>query len=457
MKRYESRYCTFAVPDDWEAEPPFAFVRKADEEGRWTAQVLERCLVQVLPAAAHLKQQKESLPYLYEGFELLAEGPHRPEGPGEGFVLTFRFLDEEENESRAQAFYLILGPLACQLVLASPDRPDRERDRLFAAIAKTFVFRQVEFLAKTQSVALTSEILRTPQPMAARGWSGTWRKFPRACVSLPTPSGWEVTEENGDALFRRGSAEIHLHRDLEGHGDPANWFAQRMKRLQDSGDLLLGSETGELERGSYAAVLCEEKGVGRTWKTAAVIRSFDLFLRDQQPLLWTLKAPEVGFPDQRSLLESLIAAAEFLDPAEWETKLVEPWIDYTLRGPWQAEGPGVYANAREGPVFVQLGYESTTFSLEKLKPSILESMRQGLQLRQGFTERSSAGVWRRHDAFHYAVDGYALDSGSILSARAIWLVGQRRLFNIFIRGNVSESTEALAIGLLEAFQPLPLN
>jgi hypothetical protein len=455
LKRYESRYCTFAVPDDWEATPPFIFVGQDDSGGRWTAQVLERCLLEALPATDHLRQQKEILPDLYDGFELLSEAPYRSDGIGEGFTLTFRFFDEEENDSLGQAFHLILGPVACELVLAGPDWPDRERERLFAAIAKTFSLRQVEFLAKAQSIALTSEILRTPQPEAARGWPGAWRKFPRACVSLPVPSGWEVSEANGDAFFRRGATEIRLHRDLEGNSDPGSWFAQRMKRLQDAGDLLLASENGEIERGPYAAVLSEEKGVGRMWKTAAISRTLELFVSDQQPLLWTLKAPEAGFRDQRSLFESLVAAAEFLPPEEWETKLVEPWINYTLRGPWQAEGPGVYASTQEEPTFVLLSLEPTTFSLEKLQPSILESFRQGLKLNPGFAERSVVGVWHQHEAFHYALDGADSDSEEEVSIRAAWLVRDRRLFTIFVRSIASDNTATLATGLLEAFRSLP--
>jgi hypothetical protein len=453
LKRYESRYCIFAVPDDWKAEPPFSFVGKDAIGGRWTAQILERCLSEKLPASAHLAQQKEILPALYEEFELLAEGSHRPEGAGEGFTLTFRFLDEEENNSLAQAFHLIMGPLACQLVLSGPDRPDRERDRLFAAIAKTFVFRQVEFLAKAQSVALTSEILRTPQSVAARGWQGVWRKFPRCCVSLLVPSGWDVIEEDGDALFRRGSTEIRLHRDLEGHGDPGNWFAHRMKIIQDSGDLFLGSETGELERGPYAAILYEEKGLGRTWRTAAITRSLELFLTDQQSLLWTLKAPEENFSDQRSLFESLIASAEFLDQVEWETKLVEPWLDYTLHGRWQAEGAGTYMTTWEKPAIVHLSFESNTLSLEKLQPYILNSVRKSFELREGFIERSIAGVWRQHEAYHYSLDGFDLESGAEVSVRAAWLEEGSRLYNIFVRGMDAGSTENLSRGLLEAFSP----
>ncbi len=413
--------------------------------------MLERCLLKALPAAEHLRQQREILSHLYEGFEFVAEGPVRPEGAGEGFTLTFRFLDEEENESQAQAFYLTLGPLICQLLLASPDRPDRDRDRLFTTIAKTLAFRQVDFLSKAQSAPLTSEILRTPQPAAARGWPGAWRKFPRACVSLPVPSGWEMTEEDGDAVFRSDVAEVRLHRDLEGHGDPGLWFADRMKRLQDSGDLLLGSETGNIKRGSYAAILYEEKGVGRTWKTAAVNRNLDLFLNDQQSLLWTLKAPEAGFSNRQSLFESLVAAADFLEPTEWETKLAEPWIDYTLRGAWQAEGSGVYTNTQREPILLNLRHASTTLALEALQPSILDSLRQGFDLNNP-KEHLAVGAWRLHDALHYSMNGYDSNSGLDVHVRAAWLIKDTNLFSIFIRGSDPASTDHLSRSLLEAFR-----
>jgi len=454
LKRYESRYCTFAVPEDWVAEPPFAFTGKDATGGRWTAQVLERCLLQVLPVATHLRQQAEMLPHLYERFELVSEGPFHPEGTGEGFTLTFRFIDEEESEARAQAFYLALGPLICQLVLAGPDRHNPDQDRLFAAIAKTFAFRQVEFLGKAYSAALTSEILRTSQPSAERGWTEDWRKFPRACVSLPVPSGWEVTEKDGDAIFRRGLAEIRLHRDLEGHGDPSHWFSARMKRLQDSGDLFLAKESGELERGAYAALLYEEKGVGRTWRTAAVTRIIEFFLKDCQSLLWSLKAPEDGFPDLRSLFEGLVAACKFLDPAEWETKAAEPWLDHTFRGPWQVEGPGLYALVGgKAPIFVHLSLEPTTFSLEKLQPSILSSVRQSIRLGWKL-EHSVMGSWRHHDSLYYAIDGSELNSVAEVSVRAVWLAKDRRLYSMFIRGTDAEPTEGISRSLLDAFSPI---
>ncbi len=408
-------------------------------------------MLKALPVKMNLQQQKAVLPELYEGFELLVEGAHPPEGVGEGFTLTFRFLDEDENESRAQSFHIILGNLICQLVLAGPGRADRERDRLFAAISKTFRFVKVEFLANAGSTALASDILRTPQAEAKKGWSGSWRKFPRACVNLPVPAGWNVSEEEGDVLFRRGYTEIRLLRDLEGHGEPGNWFASRMKRLQDSGDLLLSSESGELERGSYAGVLYEEKGVGRIWKTAAVARSLDLFLSDQQPLIWTLKAPEAGFPGQRSFFESLIAAANFIVPEEWETKLVEPWIDCTLRGPWQVKGPGLYVNIDHTPVLVHCSRESYKFQLKNIEPSIVESLRRGAGSIEGMLERIVKGLWKSYEALYYSLDGPIVSGNSTISIRATWLLGGGSLYGLFVRGVLPEETDQLARNLLAGF------
>lgn len=447
MKRYESRYCTFAVPDDWVAGPPFAFVGKDAAGSRLTAQVLERCLVKALPAATQLQQQKEILPRIYADFELVSEGPFRPEETGEGFTLSFRFLDDEENESQGQAFHLILGSLFCQLVLACPDRPDRERDRLFAAIAKTFAFQQVEFLGKVSPAALTSETLRTPQPAAARNWSSGWRKFPRACVSLPVPSGWEVVEDDRDAIFRRGSSEIRLHRDLEGHADPGSWFAGRMKQLQASGDLLLGSESGELERGAYAALLYEENGVGRKWRTAAITLTLELFLSDRQPLLWSLKATEIGFSDLRSLFEALVASCEFLDPAEWETRLAEPWVNYMLRGHWEPQGPGVYAELSGKPLVLQVVRSKTNLALSSLKSCITSSLLHGIPVPLESSQEEHLGTWGECEAYYFSTSGLSQSHRS-LALNGIWIRAYGLLHSAVVYGNDANRTKTLYQGII---------
>jgi hypothetical protein len=458
LNRYESRICTFVVPGDWVVEPPYAFREPGEEGDRMGAQILERTLAEMPSAAAFAREQKPILAELYESFELLQEGAQRLEGPGEGYSLSFRYIDEEENPSRGKMIFFTCGPLVCQLFISGPEGEDRERDRLFESIAKTFAFQGAESLAGAKAGGLTSETLRMPQAEAAKGWPGPWRKFPRCCVELPLPTGWEVTvDERDDVVFRRGSAEIRLHRELGENAEADVWFTDRMRRLQEEGDRLLGSEQGEIERGAYSAVFYEEKGAVRTWKTAAVLRGVDLFLGDQQPLVWTLRAPELGLIDLRPFFESLIAAARFLEPSDWETRLVEPWlVGYILRGPWRAEGSGLYANLYGLPVFVQLGLEQIAFSIEKLQPSLLESIRQGFDLENG-AERVTAGAWHQYEALHYAVDGSDSDLEVEVSVRAVWLMRQGHLFSILVRSFAPEAAEPLALGLLEAFQPLSIG
>jgi hypothetical protein len=417
-------------------------------------QILERLFPEMPSAAPYASEQKPILAELYEGFELLQEGPQRIKGPGEGYWIAFRYVDEEENPSRGRMMFFTCGPLVCQLFLSGPNGDDPERDRLFEAIGKSFEFRGGEFLAGAKAGGLTSEVLRLSQAEAAKGWPGPWRRFPRCCVSAPLPIGWEVVvDERDDVLFRRGGAEILLHRELGEYNEADFWFAERVKRLQAEGDSLLGTEQGEVERGPFAAVLYEEKGAVRTWKTAAVMRCLELFLGDQQSLVWRLRAPESGFSDLRTFLESLAAAASFLDPAEWETRVAEPWVEYVLRGHWEPQGQGIYLRPEKEMAFVHLSQESSTFTLDKLQPSILDSMRQSVDLMEGFSEGQVPGIWRGHEAFHYSLDGVDEESGDDISLRAVWLNGNRRLYSIFVRGEEAEITEGLSRSLLEAFRP----
>lgn len=453
MKRYESSICTFAVPGDWEAEPPFAFREPGEEGDRMGVQILERTLADMPSAATYAREQKPILAELYESFELLQEGPQRMEGPGEGYAIFFRYVDEEENPARGKMIFFTCGPLVCQLFLSGPDGDDPERDRLFESIAKTFAFRGAESLAGAKAGGLTSETLRISQAEAGKGWPGPWRKFPRCCVSTPLPIGWEVlTDERDDVLFRRGSAEIRLHRELGENNEADVWFAGRLKHLQATGDRLIGTEQGELERGPFAAVLYEERGAVRTWKTAAVIQGLDLFLGDQQPLVWSLRAPESGLSDLRTFSESLIAATSFLDPSEWETRIAEPWVEYVLKGHWEPQGEGLYVQPEEDMAFVHLSRGSNNFTLDSLQPSILDSMHQGIDLMDGFSKSQVSGAWRGHDAFHYTLEGVDKESGTDVSVQTVWLSGNLFLYSIFVRSADALMTEGLSRGLLEGFR-----
>lgn len=417
-----------------------------------SAQILERCVAEMPSAAAYALEQRPILAALYQGFEPLQEGLKRSEGQ-EGYSISFRYIAEEAAPSRGRMIFFTCGPLVCQLFISGPDGDDPERDRLFEAIGRTFAFRGADALAGAKAGGLITEILRMPQAEAAKGWPGLWRKFPQCCIELPLPNKWDIAvNERGEVAFRRANAEILLHRALGENNDADLWFANRMRRLQERGDKLLGAEKGDIERGSFVAILYEEKGAVRTWKTAAMMRSFNLFLEDQQPLHWTLRSPESEFNNLKPYFESLVAAAHPLVRLEWETRLVEPWLDYTLRGPWQGEGPGLYVNLQETPVFIQLSHLPTKVPLEKLEPVVRESMSHAFKFNEA-DERVISGSWRQHDALHYAGDGIDPVLREEISIRTVWLMKDDQLYSIFVRGADSDTTETLVRDLLESFSP----
>lgn len=421
------------MPDDWEPLAPFGFAGPGDEEDRMTAQAMERWLREPTPAADHAKQQLQLLPAMYDEFSLVQNG---------GSFLLFRFRNEEGDRALGKVIYLTLGPLVCDLTLLALDGPDKERDRLFEAIGKTFELRNVEFLAKVEK-----------RPLLTPGvaLTGERRKYPRACISLPTPSGWDATYEDGSAMFRRSGAEIRLQRVLGSDGDVGAWFKQRMQDLQDTKSLLLASEKGALERGDYAAVLYEEKGAGRTWNTAAVKRSLDVFVSDEQPLLWTLTANVAGFDGHRPVLESLVASTELLPPEEWETKIAEPWIDLTLKGPWKPQGPGLYVMMVPAFMCIYLTTQPEKTPFETAVPSIIESVRKSAGIREVYSEKQAIGSWQGKDALRYGVEGFA-DLPHVQGTRSVWVSSGKTLYGGIVWGPDSFRVEKLHLRLVEALR-----
>jgi hypothetical protein len=449
LKRYESRYCTFAVPDAWAASPPFGYAEPGEDVGRMSAQALERWLAEPVAAAAYAGKHKQILPALRPGYELVTEGKHATAGPGDAYALTYRFRDEEGDPALARTILLAHGPLLCELTLAGPDGENRERDRLFGAIAATFTLRGMEFMSKLKD----GPLLGGARPGAAASEPAAPRTpFPQTCVTLPIPPGWEAADEDGDAVFRRGGSEIRLHRVLGSDGGVEAWFKRRMRQLQATGSFLLGCERGELGRRDYAALLFDEQGQGRTWNSAAVKRTLELFVRDRQPLLWSLRAHESVLEDQRQVLESLVAAVEFLPPAEWRTKLAEPWIDYTLEGPWQSPDPGLYVDLSKPPSFIHLAREKSALPLAALRPAVVESLRKGAALKEITAQEDALGSWRGYEALRYSLDGVAKDA-TTMSVRAAWVATERGLHSLFLKGAHPAPVDSLFAEMLEALRP----
>lgn len=433
------------VPNDWVPLAPFGFAGPGAEDDRMTAQAMERWLKESPPAADYARRQAELLPALYDRFELLREGPHRSDGPGDGHFLSFRFRSEESDRSLGKVIYLVQGPLVCDLTLTALDGPDPDRDRLFEAIGRTFSLRGVDHLARLEKGPLLSTEFHQPEVPA---WPGPRRKFPRCCVSLPLPSGWEVADEDGQAVFRRGGTEIRMRRVLGSDGDVDGWFGDRMKELQETESLLLRSERGAIERGDYAALLFEEKGAARRWNTAAVTRTLELFLGDEQPLLWSLYGKAEGFSAQLPLLEQLARAAEFLPPAEWETKLAEPWIDLTLKGPWRTEGPGLYVTMKPSFTSVFLMSHEEKSPIETMRPSLVDSVRKGSGVQEIYAENEVAGLWRGKDALSYTIEGFA-EGPHVRGSRVAWFSSGGLVYGCVVHGTNAARVEKLFTSVVD--------
>lgn len=411
---------------------------------RITEQPLERAVT----AEAYAKHQKQLLPSIYDELELLQEGSHKSSGPGDGYFLGFRFRSDTDEMLFAKAIYLTSGPVVGELLLLGPEDSSREKDRCFGAIEKSFSLQAMDFLAKETrgpllgalpAINLTSD----PRP----------RKYPLACVAIPTPPGWAAaSSEDGEVVFAGSGAEIRLQRSLN-YGDRSEaWYQDRLEQLKASGSLVLGFDQGHCSRGPYAALLFEDKALARTWKTSVSQQTLELFLADQQPLLWMLRAPQASFPGCRSDLERLIGATSFLPPEEWETRPAEPWLATTLRGPWQPQGNGLYLRTSGAPLLLQTDRREKSPSLDKIQSTCnTEAFRKAYGIETVFSASEEKGLWKNRDAYRFSLDGLTSDYAPV-SLRASWFLADGILYSIAVKGGDSRAVDALQLELLEGLR-----
>ncbi len=441
MKRYESRYCTFGVPDDWEPQPPFGFAEASEEEDRMSAQAMERWLEQPVEAQTWAEKEKEILPNVLDDFELLGEGRHElRRGTGDAHFLAYRRSNDDDEPIWTKKIYLTQGPLLVDFTVSRPEE-DAPPDggELLERIAGTLRLQGVRFLERYQPFRLFVPPADVTADSGAEvetaqvETGGERRDFPYCCVSLPAVAGWDLLDDDGDAVYRRSGAEIRLHRPVGIDNDSEVWLADRMEKIQGSESLLFGSDRGELEGGAaYAALVYEARGETRKWKTEAVRRTLETFVEDHQPLVWTLKAPESTYRDHLPTYEALITAVEFLEPPEWRTRMVEPWIDLTLEGGWTSEGPGVYFKM-EDKLIVQTSREASKAPLKDLRPSIVDSLRKSIDTKKDFQEKEQTEKWRGADALKYSVDGTAATAAP-MSIRSIWCTKSENLHGVVVLG-----------------------
>lgn len=444
MKPYEFRFCALSVPDDWVPVPPLGLGEPRRRERRLSLQVSEDWLRTPTAAADHARRQKELLSRVFEDFELLREGPF-PDARSAGYVVLFEYENEERLLSREMRIYRSQGLQVVSLTLLGEGGEDRVRDQIFDAVARSFESRGGEAFAKAERrpllPGLEAEALPPADPTASR------ERFPRACISLGVPRGWEVLREEGLAVLKRSGAEIRLRRVLEHKNDAGIWFERKMKSLRDHpGSLVTAWSEGTLTGGRpYAAVLYDETGRTRSWNTAAVKRTLDVAIADRQLLEWSLQAPSSAFLDLQALLQGVIASTVFLDPAEWETCPVEPWLSLTLRGPWEAQGPGTYVHSEQADLLLQLGAVESHSPLETLRPRLLESLRRSYKVQKSASEKESLGLYRGLEALRWSGQGKRWVKG-------IWLRAEENLYSCVLQGRDAAKVDELLLQIVEGLR-----
>jgi hypothetical protein len=443
LKHYEFRFCALAVPDDWIPVPPLGLAEAQSGEERLSLMVSEQWLPEPVTAAEHGKQQAELLARVLDDFKLIASQPWLD--PRIGWTATFEYENEERLTSRETRMWRSQGPQLIGLTFLGPGGPNRSRDQVFEAIARSFELRGGEAFARLERTpllaALESEI-QTPADTAA-----VRERFPEVTISLVVPRGWEAAAEKGQAVLLRSGVELRARRVLE-HGNKADlWFERKMKQLRDSGSsLVMAWSQGTLPKGGpYAAVAYDETALSRTWNTAAVQRSLEVAISGRQLVEWSIRCPSSSFRDAQAILQGVIASAESLDPSEWETCPPEPWLDLSLKGPWEAVGPGTYTRKDGGFVLLQLAAQESHSPLEALRPRLLEGLRRAAAVRRP-TEKESTGLFRGLDALRWEGDGR-------MAVRGIWVRTGDLLYSCVLNGADPHGTDELFKLLVSGLNP----
>jgi hypothetical protein len=379
------------------------------------------------------KKQRDLLPKALDGFELIAEQPW-PD-PRSAWALVFEYETEGFLLAREMRVWRTQGPHVATLTLQGPGGAQRLRDQIFEAVARSFEARGGEIFEKATQTPLLPELEQNAGPPIDP--QATQCKFPRVCMSVTVPRGWEAAPENGQAVLRRPGAEVRLRRVLEHGRDAGLWFEGKMKRLRDTeGALLIAWHQGTLPGGRlYAGVSYDETARSRAWSTSAVQRTLEVAIADRQLLEWSIRTPPSSFRDAQPLLQGIIAGAVLLDPAEWETCPAELWIDLTLHGPWDVQGPGTYTRMEPSFLLFQLSAAESHTPLALLRPRLLEGLRRATAARSS-SEKESSGLFRNLEALRWEAQGKT-------AVRAIWVRSGESLFSCVLQGKEAAEVDEL--------------
>jgi hypothetical protein len=407
-----------------------------------SAQVLERWLDRPTSAEHLIRERRQLLPHMLPELRVLEEPSHvEVHSSGSGCTMSYCFRDGDDVPLRQRMVLLSQGPLQCELTVTRIDEPDPARDALMQQIASTFTLLDLDHI----STCTPEEVVNIKPAASLEGSQATARPFPRLCTSLPTPQGWSLVDDGDSVTFDSGQSRIRVCRELQFGGDPEVWFTTRLHHVQDTKGRVVAYQRGELDDGrTYASLLYEEGGTVSTWHTEAASCILELMIDGDQPLVWTVTGNEYGVKTARPILENLVASTASLDPAEWQTRIAEPWLDLTLHGDWKQMDTGLYVKVEDDQVFrliylVAQDLESPV-GLRKNEETMVSSVSSAFSeihsQQHAFTEH------RGLPELSYAADG-SNSEGLELAVRALWVDAPRKLYTLFVQSTNSSAATSL--------------
>lgn len=439
MKRYESRYCSFEVPDDWIPAPPFGFTDSEHEEDCSSIQVFERWGDQPSDAIRCVEEDKNQLAYLERGFELIDSGHYSQLdiSPQASQFLLYSFITGIGAEKIAKKIFWSKGIFLLEVLIVWPK--STKDLGVLTRVESTIRASDLSFLDHFNGFRLYPLGYGVSEDAPGEGRSA----FPYCCLSLPNLDSWSVGSENGEAVYQRQGWEIRLRRLIGHTTDLGEWLGEKMKWIQDTHGLVFGSEQAETEEGhEYALIMFEEGAARRRWRSAASSCCLQVVVSQQEHIfLWILKGErqniDLFLPDFRFLIDN----TTFLEKSEWRTDLVESWVDGVLSGPWISPGPGTYLYTGREQTLVYVGVEGSETPFDEIARASLESMRGSLDLKPGYKEEERRGKFQGNEALWFSLRGYDRESDWPQALRILQFFVNDRIHSIIVRGIDSDNVD----------------
>lgn len=453
MSRHRLAFCSFACPDSWEPVAPLTWAAQGSGLVRFHAHLGQSWLLGARSASEVADDLKQLWLALDDTLEIEHAAPISPTGPGDGWGAVVRMRDEYGNVVRRLAHLLVLGPVACHLMVDRPLDLGEELDVLANEIAMSLRFEAVELLEQATSAPVL-EAGDGPGTVAF----GEPLAVPTLCAQVPVPSGWErTTAAHCEATLSGPGMQLTVRRPIGAGDDLTTWLGAELTRLALEPEARLQRwEHGELRprRVEYAAIDVLQRVGGGTWVKPVYQRVLAAGLREQQFFEIELAVTSAPLEQAASVFRGVVDRMCMLPPEQWQTPLAESWLPLTLRGGWRPQGDGVYVKVEDGMLVLHLACVENRVPIETTRPKmpdIIDMVRAGAPLLAVDHEEEAVGSWRGLEGYRYALDASFSGLGS-RSVRAVALQAGRELYSCRITGEIASQAQALFLEILEGLR-----